>query len=233
MRLCIIENGLVPEQLQSDFGSYPSMIERWLAPALPEAQFTYVSAVNGEALPNAEAFDGYLLTGSRHSCYEHSPWMLRLVTFLRRLRSLRKPVFGICFGHQIMADAYDGRTRRADVGWAVGAQPYRYDAKGLKDAVTLVFHQDQVSSLPPEARVVGGSVHCPYGALDYSFPARSVQFHPEFTHEYLAALLDRYGNGLLPANVTAQAWDSLHKLTPDNQQIACWAADFFREHVRP
>lgn len=233
MRLCIIENGLVPEPLQERFGSYPAMIERWLTPALPEARFTYVSAVNGETLPDAEAFDGYLLTGSRHSCYEHSPWMLRQITFLRRLRSLRKPVFGICFGHQIMADAYGGRTTRAEAGWGVGAQAYHYAAQGLEDAPTLVFHQDQVSSLPPEARVVGGSAHCPHGVLEYAFPARSVQFHPEFTHDYVAALLDRYGNGLLPADVTARAGESLQRLTPDNTQVAHWAAGFFREHSHP
>lgn len=232
MRLCIIENGVIPEDLQAEFGSYPGMIESWLAPALPEAEFTYVSAVHGEALPDAEAFDGYLLTGSRHSCYEHSPWMLRLVAFLRRLRSLRQPVFGICFGHQIMADAYEGRTTRAEVGWGVGAQAYHYASVGLEDAATLVFHQDQVSSLPPEARVAGGSAHCPHGVLEYAFPARSVQFHPEFTEAYLGALLDRYGNGLLPADVTARAWESLQRLSPDNQQIARWAAGFFREHIR-
>lgn len=233
MRLCIIENGLIPEELQEAFGSYPAMIESWLAPALPEADFTYVSAVRGEALPEATAFDGYLLTGSRHSCYEHSPWMLHLTALLRRLRSLRRPVFGICFGHQIMADAFDGRTTRAEVGWGVGAQAYHYDAEGLEDAATLVFHQDQVSSLPPQARVAGGSAHCPHGVLEYAFPARSVQFHPEFSVDYLAALLDRYGNGLLPADVTARAWESLQRLSPDNRQIARWAAAFFREHARP
>jgi GMP synthase-like glutamine amidotransferase len=95
MRLCIIENGLIPEELQDAFGSYPAMIESWLAPALPEADFTYVSAVRGEPLPEATAFDGYLLTGSRHSCYEHSPWMLHLVAHLLRApdhgRRLRRP----------------------------------------------------------------------------------------------------------------------------------------------
>lgn len=232
MRLCIIENGVIPEELQEEFGSYPRMIENWLAPALPEAEFTYISAVRGEALPDAEVFDGYVLTGSRHSCYEDSPWMLRLVTFLRRLRALRRPVFGICFGHQIMANAYEGRTTRAEVGWGVGAQAYHYASEGLEDAVSLVFHQDQVSGLPPEARVVGGSAHCPHGVLEYAFPARSVQFHPEFTPDYLAALLDRYGDGLLPADVTARAYDSLQQLTADNTQISRWVAVFFREHAR-
>lgn len=230
LRLCIIENGLVPEHLHARFGSYPQMIERWLQPALPEASFSSVSAVRGEALPDPEQFDGYVLSGSKHSCYERSDWMLRLLDFLQRLRDLEKPVFGICFGHQIMADAYAGQTTRADVGWGIGAQAYRFNDSSLADTPTFVFHQDQVSTLPARAKVVGGSAHCPNGALAYDFPALSVQFHPEFDEDYVQALLDQFGGSLVPAPVAEHGRASLRQHRPDNARIARWAARFFREH---
>lgn len=231
LRLCILENGLVPDELRGDFASYPQMIERWLAPELPEASFSYVSPVRGEALPEPEAFHGYLLSGSKHSVYEDLEWIRRSRAFLQRLRELRRPVFGICFGHQLMAEAFGGRTRKASQGWGVGAQPYRYLDPSLGDGAALVFHQDQVVELPPLARVLGGSAHCPNGVLAYEFPALSVQYHPEFTPAYVEALSHRYGGGLIPAEVAAASLESLQRLCVDNARIARWAAGFFRENA--
>lgn len=230
LRLCIIENGLVPEDLQDRFDSYPRMIEHWLAPELPEATFSYVSPVKGEALPAPQEFDGYLLTGSKYSVYEDLEWIKRTREFLQQLRAEGKPVFGICFGHQLMADAFGGRTQKAEQGWGVGAQPYHYQDTGLADGAALVFHQDQVVQLPPQARVVGSSAHCPNGALAYEFPALSVQYHPEFSPDYIAALSHRYGGGLIPSEVAEHSLESLQQLCVDNTRVARWAAEFFRRH---
>ncbi|MNM81175.1 amidotransferase [compost metagenome] len=232
LRLCIIENGLVPDELRERFGSYPQMIERWIAPALPEASFAYVSPVSGEALPDPREYDGYLLSGSRHSSYENSEWMQGLVAFLQRLRDLRKPVFGICFGHQIMADAFAGQTTKAEQGWGVGAEEYRYGSPQLNDAPVFIFHQDQVTRVPPQAHVVGGSPHCPNGVLAYEFPALSVQYHPEFSAAYVQALLDRYGGRMIPADISAEAHESL-ALPVDSSPVARWAAELFRKGETP
>lgn len=231
LQLCIIENGLVPEELQTRFASYPTMIEQWLSPALPEARFSQVSVVRGEPLPAPEAFDGYLLTGSKHSVYEQANWMQRLITFLQQLKTLRKPVFGICFGHQIMADAFGGRTRKAEQGWGVGAQAYRDNGHGPGAGASLIFHQDQVVELPPAAQVLGGSDHCPNGVLGYCFPALSVQYHPEFNPDYVSALAERYSGNLISAEVADHALTSLQQLCIDNQRVARWAAQFFRQHA--
>lgn len=230
LRLCVIENGLVPEELQNRFASYPAMIERWLSPSLPEAQFSQISPVSGEPLPDPAAFDGYILTGSKHSCYEGAAWMEELKQFLQQLRELRRPVFGICFGHQIMADAYGGRTRRAEQGWGVGAQPYEYADTVPAAGAAFIFHQDQVVELPPGAEILGGSSHCRHGVLGYPFPALSVQYHPEFTPDYVEALAHRYSGKLLPREVADNALSSLEQIQVDNVQIATWAANFFREY---
>ena len=232
LHLCIIENGLVPQELQASFDSYPSMIEQWLSPVLPEASFSRISVVRGEKLPEPGAFDGYLLTGSKHSVYEQTEWMQQLIGFLQQLKERSLPVFGICFGHQIMADAFGGRTRKAEQGWGVGAQHYHDNGNGPGAGATLIFHQDQVTDRPSEAEVVGGSDHCPNGVLRYAFAARSVQYHPEFSPDYIAALTKRYGDDLLGAQVADHSLCSLQQLCVDNQRIARWAANFFREYAR-
>lgn len=232
LNICILENGLTPDDLIGNFGSYPSMIERWLAPFLPEARFTYTSPVKGEPLPGPEEFDGYILSGSRYSAYEKAAWMLELIVFLQKLRDVRRPVFGICFGHQIMADAYGGLTTKAVKGWGVGAQFYEYVAGAVpKSAASFIFHQDQVTEMPPEASRIGGSSHCPNGVFTYNFPAISVQYHPEFTPDYIRALAVKFSGTLLPGEVSAQALESVETLRVDNSQIAKWAATFFRANT--
>lgn len=228
LSLCIIENGLVPDDLKPQFGSYPDMIRQWLAPSLPEASFAECSPVAGEALPAADAYDGYLLTGSRHSSYEDSDWILDIRQFLRQAIDLKRPLFGICFGHQIMADTFGGQTTKADNGWGVGAQEYTASLGVPNDkAGFFVFHQDQVTSVPPTAKVIGGSSHCPNGVLEYRFPALSVQFHPEFTAEYVEALANKYGGDVIPTDTSQAAIASLDNIPVDNTKLARKVARFF------
>jgi GMP synthase-like glutamine amidotransferase len=228
-RICILENGRTPDDLIDEFGSYPTMIEKWLSPFLPEATFTYLSPVLGEKLPAPDDFDGYILTGSKHSTYERSPWMIGLIALLQQLRQEHIPVFGICFGHQIMADAYGGLNAKSGKGWGVGSQQYNYDTPDLPGrAASFVFHQDQVQTVPPEATRVGGSPHCENGVFIYSFPAISVQYHPEFSADYTQALARKFRGDLLSDYVSATALDSIAHLPVDATPIANWVARFFR-----
>lgn len=232
IRICILENGRTPEDLIEEFGSYPEMIEKWLSPFLPEAKFTYISPVQGESLPAPGDFDGYILTGSKYSTYERTPWMIALIAFLQQARQEHIPLFGICFGHQIMADAFGGVNAKFAKGWGVGAQRYQYNSPELPTAVaSFVFHQDQVRELPPEAKRIGGSAHCENGVFEYSFPAISVQYHPEFSAGYTRALAQKFRGILLPDSVSLTALESVDWIPVDSAPIATWVARFFRTHL--
>ena len=232
MKLCTIETGIPPEHLVPIFGTYPEMVENWLSPHLPEAQFFSTSAVRNEQMPAPETYDGYILTGSKHGIYDDLPWIPKLRDFLVAIKNAHRPIFGICFGHQIMAEAFGGRAIKSERGWGVGAHAYRYEADDVPvDGASFVFHQDQVTEVPPGATVIGSADHCPIGALAYDFPALSVQYHPEFTEPYIEALLDLRGSSTLPEDVTAAARTSIADFPVDNVPPADWAASFFRKHV--
>ena len=109
------------------------------------------------------------------------------------------PLIGICFGHQILAEALGGRAEKSDRGWALGVQDYEVTARpgwmaGLPDrfAVTAV-HQDQVVALPADATVLARSPQCPFAAVAYGdleAPAAiSLQPHPEFSPAFTGELL--------------------------------------------
>ena len=85
-------------------------------------------------------------------------------------------MFGICFGHQIMADIFGGKAAKSDKGFITGSR--RFNDRGTNVNAYLA-HQDQVTEVPPNAEVIASAAHCPVAALSYDFPALSVQFHPE------------------------------------------------------
>ncbi|WP_300296346.1 type 1 glutamine amidotransferase [Ferrovibrio sp.] len=191
MKIGIIECGPVPAALRNTYISYPAMFSAQLAPLLPLATFETVSVVHGEALPGPEARDAWLLTGSRHGVYDDLPWIEPLKTFIRAVAAQRRPMVGVCFGHQIIAEALGGRVQKAEIGWRVGLETYATRFNGAAQSVAMpAFHQDQIVVQPPGTEIVAQSDACPYAGLSYTdAPILSVQFHPEFNRPYLADLI--------------------------------------------
>jgi GMP synthase-like glutamine amidotransferase len=190
----MIETGRARKALIDRFGDYPAMVASRLRPYLEGAAFSAVSPVSGEGLPEVEAFDAYVIMGSRHAVYDDLPWLDPLKRFIAKAAGLGIPLAGICFGHQIMAEALGGRVEKAEVGWMTGATDY--SVCGTNATIrSMVFHQDQVVAQPPDSEVVLSNVACPIAGLLYTrIPAVSVQAHPEFDEPFMRELL-RYTRG--------------------------------------
>jgi len=229
MKIAIIECGLVPDALQARYGRYPAMFRDRLAPLRPEAEFVTLRLVEGEQLGDPAAHDGYLLTGSRHGVYDPLPWIEPLKAFIREAASLRKPQVGICFGHQILAEALGGKVRKSDIGWRVGME--RYDIRRNGEATTLsmpAFHQDQVVEMPPGADIVASNEACAYAGLSYrDAPVLSYQFHPEFAADYLGDLIANASGRVFGRSFAERAAASVTEIPPQNEPIR-WMAGFLK-----
>lgn len=237
MKICILETDRPEDPLRSEFGTYADMFEAWLRPVLPEARFTHLPICAGAEYPQDVAdYDAYLVTGSRAGVYEDHPWMAPLIGFLQRLRAERRPLAGVCFGHQVMAQAFGGVARKSAGGWVLGR--FRQELTEAGEALfgagplwQLSIHQDQVMELPPTARRLVTDRLSPNGALLYTdFPAISVQFHPEFSAPLLAALIEEFGEARLPA---AQAEAARAGLAGplDGDRVARGVAEVLRGRV--
>lgn len=237
MHICIYEADRPAETLIPRFGSYADMFERWLGAALPEAHFTRVHLAAGEAAPAPGHADGVLISGARAGVTDGLPWVADLIGHLRDLRAARVPVAGVCFGHQVMAEAFGGRVDRAARGWTIGRHLHRPTPAGTTlfgagPLACVSVHQDQVIDPPPGAEVVLSSETSPHGGFRYDFPALSVQFHPEFGADYVEAVL---GNGLglrFSDDVAAEARRGLREPL-DTSIIAAGFARFFRDTIGP
>ncbi|TDK51379.1 type 1 glutamine amidotransferase [Antarcticimicrobium luteum] len=237
MRICILETDRPNAALLPAHGTYAEMFERWLRPVLPEAAFTRVHVCGGAPLPEEVGrFDAYLVTGSRAGVYEDHAWIAPLIAFLQRLRAAKKPLAGVCFGHQIMAQAFGGAARKSDGGWVLGR--LKQELTGEGEALfgegplwQLSIHQDQVVELPPTARRLVNDRLSPNGALLYTdFPAMSVQFHPEFGPAYLGDLIDLFAGGRLPGEQALTARAGLGGPL-DGDRVARGVADVLRARV--
>ena len=221
MRIGILQTGLAPENL-ADLGDYPDMFARLLAGH--GFEFETFRVVDGQFPAAVTACDGWLITGSRHGVYEDHPWIAPLEDFIRASFAARVPLVGICFGHQIVAQAMGGRVERYAGGWAVGATEYDFGS----DTVTLnAWHRDQVTVAPVGAQVIASNAFCANAALLYDDRALTVQAHPEFRAEFVDGLIQTRGKGVVPDDVLADASARLDTPLQD-QTMAAQIAAFFK-----
>jgi GMP synthase-like glutamine amidotransferase len=230
MTIGILQTGHPPASLQTRFGAYADMFKALLG---ADRDYAVFDVEAGELPSSARVCEAYLVTGSSAGVYDDLPWIAPLEGFLREAKGKAKLV-GVCFGHQIMAQALGGRAEKSSKGWGLGlhhyavAQPARWMDGGSPIALPA-SHQDQVTALPPGARVLGGNAFCPNGLLVYEGDdAISIQAHPEFSAEFAKALLDRR---LLDPALAGQAQAAIHSLDApnDNHRVGGWLKAFLSD----
>ncbi|WP_050527650.1 type 1 glutamine amidotransferase [Pseudorhodobacter aquimaris] len=223
MLIGILQTGLSPDQLIAEMGDYPDMFQRLLAGH--GLTFKTWRVVDGEFPPDVHAAEGWLITGSRHGAYEDHPWIPLLEDFIRASYAAHVPTVGICFGHQIMAQAMGGRVEKFPQGWAVGPTEYDFDGTAM---VLNAWHQDQVVAKPDCAEVVGANEFCANAGLLYDDRMFSVQPHPEFRAEFIDGLINTRGKGVVPDDLLATATSKLAQPL-DDSAMATRIATFFKQ----
>jgi GMP synthase-like glutamine amidotransferase len=241
MRLTIVEVGRPPEPIAADFPRYPAMVEALLAPHLPMLICETVSLVDGDALPSPHEIEAVLITGSPVGVYDPVAWIEPLKAWIVANAAAQVPQVGICFGHQIMAEAFGGYAHKAPQGWGLGRHDYAVVANQAVNqawATTLpanlslaVSHQDQVLTAPASARVLASSEFTPHAALIYDHaPALSFQGHPEFCRHFADALIRSRRGTRFPEALADAALESLQSPL-DGDLVASWIAGFYRYHL--
>lgn len=222
MKIGILQTGDAPEALRGQHGEYPDMFERFLA----GRGFTFARwrVVGMEFPASVHDCDGWLITGSRHGVYEDHPFIAPLEQFIRDAFAAGVPVAGVCFGHQIMAQALGGRVEKFKGGWSTGPTDYDFGGRTVR---LNAWHQDQVVTPPPGATKIASSPFCEYAGLAYGRTGLSVQAHPEYGDAFIAGLIEHRGKGVVPDPLLDQARARLGQPN-DSALLADRIADFFR-----
>lgn len=232
MKLTLIQTGDVPAPLRPRFGAYSRMFERMFEEAGAGFSYEAVPIFDGAPFPDPAGLEAVLITGSAAGVYDnHLEWMAPLRAFIRGAYAANTKMVGICFGHQIMADALGGDVRKSEKGWGLGRHEYGVKARPGFLATELpalsiaCSHQDQVLAPPEEAEVFLGSDFTPNAGLIYrNGRAVSLQPHPEFLDDYTLALAEMR-RGKAPDAVVDTAVASLDRPS-HSDDMAKWLTAF-------
>jgi GMP synthase-like glutamine amidotransferase len=226
MKIGILQTGNAPDQTQDKHGDYDEMFERLLAGR--EFEFSTYEVMNNQFPASVLEQQAWLITGSRFGAYEDHAWIPPLEDFLRSAYAAGTPIIGVCFGHQILAQALGGTVQKFDGGWSVGPVEYNMvDAQaGTRKSTLMAWHQDQVTKLPEDAEVIGSTEFCQYAMLAYNDRALTIQPHPEFSNEFGRDLLAARG-AILPSHIVEQA-----KQNMQNDLQAASIADQFEAFLK-
>jgi GMP synthase (glutamine-hydrolysing) len=140
-----------------------------------------------EPLPHPKDADGFIVTGSSSSVTERAPWMLRTEALIRDIVAARTPLFGICFGHQLVGQALGGHVAKNPRGREIGTLEVRVVPHGRRDPILSGLedrfhanhtHVDSVLKLPAEATLLANTDLESHAAYAVGDKVKCVQFHP-------------------------------------------------------
>jgi GMP synthase-like glutamine amidotransferase len=203
---------LSPE-LRGDYHCYTCMFKTLFLPYFQSGapfescsiDYRRYDVQNGKLPADTRECDAYLITGSKTGVYDDKPWIAALKLFIQQAYEQEIKLVGLCFGHQILADALGGKAEKSSKGWGIGAMTSQlveqtdWMPEKLETLCLLYSHQDQVTCLPPKAKVIYSSDFCEFSAFYIPKCVLAFQGHPEFTVDYSHRLMfirqARYAEG--------------------------------------
>lgn len=222
MKIGILHTGHAPDEVLDDLGDYDAMFIK----LLEGKGFSYQTwnVVDMDFPADVNAADGWLVSGSKHGAYEDHPFIPPLEEFIRAAYDAEVPTVGVCFGHQIIAQALGGKVEKFKGGWTIG--PQTYDWGGTPWDLNA-WHQDQVVKRSDKVTDHAGNEFCENAILVYGDRAFTMQPHPEFRKPMIDALAEHRAKGVIPNQQIALATKGT-EAPNDDMKMAELIANFFK-----
>lgn len=224
--ICDTFDGLLPDNIPS----YSSMLINLFKPIAPLIEYRLYKAFDREFPSHLNRNELYLIPGSRAGAYEDKVWVKDLIEFIKKAHSKQIPLAGICFGHQVIAQALGGVVAPSGKGWGTGIRKSTIiDEKASKyfcdEHMQLFYnHNDQVLRLPAEAKSFATSNFCTYEGFTIGNHILTFQGHPEYTADYNRYLIFNHAQDE-PQDVKDAALKSIDRMENMGKNAAQWMLD--------
>ncbi|KAH7688571.1 putative glutamine synthetase protein [Dioscorea alata] len=239
-RYAVLSAGYATEYIERVHGGFARMLARLLGDPETNERWDTYHVVDGDFsfLDEAEAFDGFVITGSISDAHADDEWILSLRDAVQELYRLKKRVLGICFGHQIIARALGGATGRAEVGWELGVKTLVVDSLKIGEIYGIEFpsrvgviesHRDQVSAIPPQAVVLASSEKTKFEMFAIGDHILGIQSHPEFSKDVMMDIIEnRLSVNSFSVEFANEAIQSFEKSKPDEEVMKYLCKTFLK-----
>ena len=201
----------------------------------PSWRFSCFSVKDGIFPEDPTNFDGWIVTGSPASVHDQTDWIVKLQALISDRVAAAAPIFGACFGHQVIAQALGGHVEKSPSGWSLGVQEINTEGSppwgsALPSTYRLyAAHVEQVTKMPTGAENVASSQNCPLAGFRIGNKVFTTQYHPEMRPAFFGALVGHLEE-FLPVEAIANA--KATQVEPVN--TSAWAetiARFFESAV--
>ena len=189
---------------------YSALLRELLPDAVVDICYPADSGANLPDGSGLESYDGIALTGSSLNIYNGGPAVDRQFELARTALASGTPIFGSCWGLQVLTTAAGGSVRAnpqgREIGFArrialtaAGREHDMYDDKAEAfDALTV--HRDEIEALAPGMRVLAANATSQVQAAELKVngtTAWGVQYHPEYSLHDMAVTIRRYGKRMI------------------------------------
>jgi GMP synthase (glutamine-hydrolysing) len=172
---------------------------------------------DGESL---QGYDGIAITGSALHVYAGGPEVMRQIDLVRAALATGTPLFGSCWGLQVITAAAGGSVRKNPKGREIGfGRGIRLTEAGRKHPMYVgkldVFnaptvHLDEVETVPSGTTVLATNAMSAVQSAEIrtnGSVAWAVQYHPEYPLREIAAIVRRIGKRLIEEGFFADEAD--------------------------